>query len=72
MQLKTHQTCMYRRTCTGAAVSLPIEAKKYIRNVVEQSIIQFFVAVKVRETKQLFLKVCTFIIIMAECAYHYS
>ena len=44
----------------GAAVSLPIEAKKYMRNLVEQSIVQFFVAVKVRETKQLYLKVCTF------------
>lgn len=44
-------------TLLGAAVSLPIEAKKYMRNLVEQSIVQFFVAVKVRETRQLYLKV---------------
>lgn len=43
---------------TGATVKLPIEAKKYMRNIVEQSVVEFFVAVKVRETKQLFLKVC--------------
>ena len=45
----------------GATVNLPIEAKKYMRNLVEQAMLQFFVAVKVRETKQLFLKVrrCT-------------
>ncbi len=41
----------------GATVNLPIEAKKYMRSLVEQAILQFFVAVKVRETKQLFLKV---------------
>lgn len=41
----------------GATVKLPIEAKKYMRNIVEQSIVEFFVVVKVRETKQLFLKV---------------
>lgn len=48
---------LHHFVCLGAAVSLPIEAKKYMRNLVEQSIVQFFVAVKVRETRQLYLKV---------------
>lgn len=42
---------------TGASVSLPIEPKKYMKLLVEQAMLQFFVAVKVRESKQLFLKV---------------
>ena len=41
----------------GASVSLPIEPKKYMKLLVEQAMLQFFVAVKVRESKQLFLKV---------------
>ena len=43
--------------CIGASVSLPIEPKKYMKILVEQAMLQFFVAVKVRESKQLFLKV---------------
>ena len=42
---------------TGASVSLPIESRKYLKVLVEQSLLQFFVVVKVRESKQLFLKV---------------
>jgi len=38
-------------------VSLPIESRKYLKVLVEQSLLQFFVVVKVRESKQLFLKV---------------
>ena len=41
----------------GASVSLPIEAKKYLKVLVEQSLLQFFVVVRVRESKQLFIKV---------------
>ena len=38
-------------------MSLPIEAKKYSRQLlVEQGLLQFFVAIKARESKQLFLK----------------
>ena len=43
--------------CAGASVSLPIEPKKYLKLLVEQAMLQFFVAVKVKESKQLFLKV---------------
>ena len=43
--------------CAGASVSLPIEARKYLRALGEQGMLQFFVAVKVRESRQLFLKV---------------
>ena len=42
---------------SGAAVSLPIEARKYLKVLVEQSLLQFFVVVRVRENKQLFIKV---------------
>ena len=38
-------------------MSLPIEAKKYLKVLVEQSLLQFFVVVRVRESKQLFIKV---------------
>ena len=41
----------------GASVTLPIESRKYLKVLVEQSLLQFFVVVKVRESKQLFLKV---------------
>ena len=34
-----------------------MEAKQYMRHLVEQCTMQFFVAVKVRESGQLFLKV---------------
>lgn len=43
--------------CAGASVSLPIEARKCLRVLGEQGMLQFFVAVKVRESRQLFLKV---------------
>ena len=42
----------------AASVSVPMEAKQYARHLVEQCMMQFFVAVKARETGQLFLKVC--------------
>ena len=38
-------------------MSLPIEARKYLKVLVEQSLLQFFVVVRVRENKQLFIKV---------------
>ena len=41
----------------AASVSVPMEAKQYVRHLVEQCMIQFFVAVKARESGQLFLKV---------------
>ena len=46
-------------TSTAASVSVPIEAKQYMRQLVEQCMMQFFVAVKARESAQLFLKVHT-------------
>ena len=53
--------------CAGATVNLPIEAKKYMRSLVEQAMLQFFVAVKVRETKQLFLKVSHCVVLPLSC-----
>jgi hypothetical protein len=41
----------------SASVGVPMEAKQYARHLVEQCMMQFFVAVKARETGQLFLKV---------------
>ena len=45
-------------TSAAASVGVPMEAKQYARHLVEQCMMQFFVAVKARETGQLFLKVC--------------
>lgn len=42
---------------TAASVSVPMEARQYMRQLVEQCMMQFFVAVKARESAQLFLKV---------------
>ena len=50
-------SCCTLYCMSGASVSLPIEPKKYMKILVEQAMLQFFVAVKVRESKQLFLKV---------------
>ncbi len=44
-------------TSSDATVSLPVESRKYLKLLAEQGLLQFFVAVKVRESKQLFLKV---------------
>lgn len=38
-------------------MALPVESRKYLKLLAEQGLLQFFVAVKVRENKQLFLKV---------------
>lgn len=48
---------LYLSLFTDASVILPIEAKKYMRVLVEQCMLQFFVAVKVQESRQLFLEV---------------
>lgn len=44
---------------TAATVSVPMEARQYMRQLVEQCMMRFFVAVKARESGQLFLKVHT-------------
>lgn len=41
----------------AASVNVPIEARQYMKQLVEQSMMRFFVAVKARESGQLFLKV---------------
>ena len=48
----------HTHTPTAASVTLPIEARQYMRLLVDQCMLRFFVAVKARETGQLFLKVC--------------
>ena len=50
----------------AASVSVPMEAKQYMRHLVEQCMMQFFIAVKARESGQLFLKVCIYL----EIQYH--
>ena len=53
-------------THTAASVSLPIEAKKYLKALTEQCLLQFFVAVKVRESRQLFLDLQTLQLVIPE------
>ena len=52
------ESCMLF-VCIAASVSIPMEARQYMRQLVEQCMMQFFVAVKARESAQLFLKVYT-------------
>ena len=58
-KLHTHSTliCTLAVCSTAASVSVPMEAKQYVRHLVEQCMMQFFIAVKARESGQLFLKV---------------
>lgn len=61
MYVKVHVPILpHTHTLTAAAVTLPIEARQYMRLLVEQCMLRFFVAVKARETGQLFLKVCIY------------
>lgn len=50
---------MHMYVPTAATVSVPMEARQYMRQLVEQCMMRFFVAVKARESGQLFLKVHT-------------
>nr|WVH01987.1 protein-glutamine gamma-glutamyltransferase K-like isoform X6 [Halisarca dujardinii] len=43
-----------------ASVSLPIESKKYLKHLVEQAMLQFFVIITVKETQQVFIKLHNF------------
>ena len=45
---------------SDASVSLPIEAKKYVKHLTEQAMLQFFVIVTVKETQQVFIKLHNF------------
>ena len=49
--------CSVCLCAAGASVSVPLPTKQYLPHLVEQAMILFFVAVKVRESQQLFLKV---------------
>ena len=43
-----------------ASVSLPIEGKKYMRHLVPQAMLQFFVCVQARENSQMFIRLHDF------------
>ena len=45
-----------------ASVSLPIEGKKYMRHLVAQAMLQFFVCVQARENAQMFIRLHTFVL----------
>ena len=47
---------------SDASVSLPIEGKKYMRHLVAQAMLQFFVCVQARENAQMFMRLHAFVL----------
>jgi len=47
---------------SDASVSLPIEGKKYMRHLVAQAMLQFFVCIQARENAQMYISLHTFVL----------
>ena len=47
---------------SDASVSLPIEGKKYMRHLVAQAMLQFFVCIQARENAQMYVRLHTFVL----------
>ena len=53
---------MFSFLSSDASVSLPIEGKKYMRHLVAQAMLQFFVCVQARENAQMFIRLHSFVL----------